>query len=163
MITQQRLKELLSYSPESGLFTWMVNRGTRGKAGAIAGCKCRRSCSVLITIDNKPYGANRLAFLYMTGKIPGNVYNLNDDFGDNRWCNLSEGKSERRHRNRRRNSNNTSGVTGVGWYKEKSKWQAYIRFKYLFYRLGLFDDKFDAICARKSAEVRMGFHENHGV
>ena len=29
--------------------------------------------------------------------------------------------------------------------------------------LGCFKDKFEAICARKSAEFKYGFHMNHGI
>lgn len=51
--------------------------------------------------------------------------------------------------------NNSSGVRGVYWNTGKNKWQAYIRFKRKRYHLGYFDDKADAINARKQAEEEL--------
>ena len=52
-------------------------------------------------------------------------------------------------------SNNTSGVTGVIWDKSRKKWTAKITFKGKRYFLGRFEDKEEAIKARKEAEVKM--------
>ena len=49
-------------------------------------------------------------------------------------------------------SNNSSGVTGVGWSKKNNKWRARITLNNKEYHLGYFDDKNDAIKARKEAE-----------
>lgn len=48
--------------------------------------------------------------------------------------------------------NNSSGARGVYWKSDKNKWEAYIRFKRKRYHLGYFDDKADAINARKQGE-----------
>lgn len=49
-------------------------------------------------------------------------------------------------------SNNTSGVRGVGWVKQKKKWRARIKFKGIYYHLGLYKKLEDAKAARKLAE-----------
>lgn len=49
-------------------------------------------------------------------------------------------------------SNNISGYTGVGFHKETNKWRAYIQKDNKFITLGLFENKKDAIKARKEAE-----------
>ena len=48
--------------------------------------------------------------------------------------------------------NNTSGVKGVSWNKQKSAWEAYIHFKGKRYRLGFYKNLEDAAKIRKAAE-----------
>lgn len=57
--------------------------------------------------------------------------------------------------NKKVSKNNTSGVTGVGFNKRKSKWYAAIRFCGKSYWLGYHDKKEDAIGSRKSAEEKL--------
>lgn len=52
-------------------------------------------------------------------------------------------------------SHNTSGVTGVVWDKSRQKWKAEIIFKNKKYYLGRYENKQDAIKARKEAEEKM--------
>lgn len=54
--------------------------------------------------------------------------------------------------NKKIQSNNTSGVTGVSFHKRKQQWYARISFKGKSHSLGYFDDINDAIKARKAAE-----------
>ena len=164
MIAQERLKELLHYNQDAGTFTWKVNKGSRGKVGAVAGNVNSWTGYVVIVIDTKSYTAHRLTFLYMTGSFPKvHTDHINGIRHDNRWENLREVTARENHRNRRKHKSNTSGITGIRWKKKECKWLAEIRFNYVLRHLGIFSDKFDAICARKSAEVRLGFHANHGI
>jgi len=59
-------------------------------------------------------------------------------------------------------NNNTSGVTGVYWNKRDRKWQAMIKVNNKQIHLGYFEGKTEAITARKIAEIKYGFHPNHG-
>lgn len=161
MITQDELKKVLHYSPNSGIFTWVLNTSCRDVVGTRAGFYVDKyRC---IGIYNNTYKEHRLAFLYMTGTWPkAQMDHINHIRDDNRWCNLQESTNQQNQRNSTRRINNTSGCTGVYWDTEKSRWMAYIyvdnRRKYL----GRYKDKEDAIRARKEAEVKYGFHENHG-
>lgn len=56
--------------------------------------------------------------------------------------------------NRGISKNNTSGYTGVYWYKRDKKWRAAIRVKGEDIHLGYFLNKEDAIAARKQAEIK---------
>ena len=51
-------------------------------------------------------------------------------------------------------ANNTSGVKGVSWNERDKKWAAIIGFQGKYYRLGYFDNKEDAVLARKMAEKK---------
>ncbi|WP_195264571.1 AP2 domain-containing protein [Clostridium sp. 1001275B_160808_H3] len=50
---------------------------------------------------------------------------------------------------------NTSGITGVTWDKSKGKWMAQIVFKGKSYYLGRYENKEDAVKARKEAEEKL--------
>jgi len=52
-------------------------------------------------------------------------------------------------------SNNTTGARGVYWMKNCQKWRAVITFKKKVYHLGVYEDKDNAINARKMAERNM--------
>lgn len=52
-------------------------------------------------------------------------------------------------------ASNTSGYTGVKWDKERCRWKAEIEFKGKKYYLGRYENKKDAITARKTAEQKL--------
>lgn len=89
MITQEQLKEVLDYNPDTGVFTWKENKKfSTNKLGKVAGSDdCGYIC---ITIDSIKYKASRLACLYMNGEMPNgrNVVHINKIRNDDRWCNL---------------------------------------------------------------------------
>jgi len=167
MITQDRLKELLHYCPETGVFTWKSDKGTACK-GSEAGCvrlfrRCGKSYRQ-ISVHNRCYQAHRLAFLYMTGEFPEDQVDHIDGNGlNNIWTNLRPVTCGENHKNTRKNVRNISGVTGVAWAKARRKWYAYISVDSCNKHLGYFHDKEEAIAVRKAAEVLYGFHENHGT
>jgi hypothetical protein len=71
---------------------------------------------------------------------------------DNRISNLREVSHKQNHQNRSKSSHNTSGHSGVSWYKQKSRWRAQITHNQKDIHLGLFTNLEDAIAARKAAE-----------
>jgi len=62
--------------------------------------------------------------------------------------------STQQNRNKRIGKNNTSGITGIFWSKHKKKWDTHIRNNGKLIHLGVFNNIFDAACARKSAELK---------
>jgi hypothetical protein len=65
--------------------------------------------------------------------------------------------------NMTKKKNNKSGVTGVYLEKQTGKWRAYINIMGKSIKLGRFDSFEKAVTTRKKAELRYGFHFNHGV
>ena len=119
-LTQNRLKELLHYDPETGIFTWRVSR--RGaKSGSVAGV--HDNGYIRIKIDYELYLAHRLTFLYMEGYFPEyHVDHKNRIRDDNRWSNLRHVSRQCNQRNASIAKDNTSGITGVCWHKNNKKW-----------------------------------------
>ena len=72
-LTQEYIKQILNYDPDTGEFVWRVNRHNRKLKGKIAGgISIKDHGYVEIRIDGKKYYAHRLAYLIMTGKWPKN-------------------------------------------------------------------------------------------
>jgi len=93
-MTQSELKKLLSYNPDTGVFTCITPTSKRINIGDVAGSEGQGW--ILITINKKPYRANRLAWLYMTGEWPSHdVKCINGITDDVRWNNLKLGTRER--------------------------------------------------------------------
>lgn len=162
MLTQSRLKEVLSYDPESGDFTWIKKRKGGTKVGDIAGGMSQVRYW-RISIDYGRYQCHRLAFLYMTGHWPTlGVDHIDHDRTNNKWQNLRDVLEIENHKNMSKNRNNTSGATGVG-KSPSGKWRAHIGVNGDFITLGTYDDFDDAVAARKQANEKYGFHPNHGV
>lgn len=172
-VTYERCHELLEVcapSPlrleeESGL-KWKVNRGGNAKAGDWAGNvrkqkergKIRKVWAV--SIDKKLYLASRIIYFMHHGVDP---YPMEVDHKDrnplnNNVDNLRLGNSVLQKQNRGIPSNNISGVKGVGWHKQNSKWQAYIRVENKQKYLGCFTTLKEAAEARNAA-VRKYFPE----
>ncbi|MCK5236074.1 MAG: HNH endonuclease [Deltaproteobacteria bacterium] len=162
-LTQKQLKEILHYSPETGLFVWLTSPTKSVKIGDIAGTLGSRGY-VRIMIEGKNYQSHRLAWFYVYGVWPLNhIDHINHIKDDNRIVNLREATGQENQRNASLRKSNTSGVCGVSLHKTSNKWQATIGANDKNIHLGLFSDKFEAICARKSADNKYGFHANHGL
>lgn len=153
MLTAARLRELLSYDPDTGVFTWLVNRGRMAKAGNIAGHRTKDGYCHM-RIDGKDYMAHRLAWLYMTGQWPTSTIDHADvDPGNDRWANLREATIGQNLANRRKPPSNTSGFKGVTWHSECRCWMASIKCQRRRFYLGLFDDPREAHAAYVAAAV----------
>lgn len=142
MITQARLKELLHYDPETGVFTWRVSRGLAVKGGT-AGCLCKESGRILIGVDGKLHLAHRLVWVYVFGCIPDSgIDHINGCPSDNRLNNLREANQSQNMQNiKNPPKHNTSGALGVCWHKGARKWMSVIQLNGSQKYLGLFDSR----------------------
>jgi len=82
------------------------------------------------------------------------VDHINNNKLDNRKENLRLCTFQQNMFNRGIKKNNSSGITGVVWDKEKNKWCAQIRYNNKNIFLGYFDDINEAKNARQEAEIR---------
>lgn len=150
IISQHRLKELLNYDPETGVFTWVHTRGSKALAGSIAG-HAEFNRYVNIMLDRKLYKAHRLAWLYVYGVWPTEIDHIDQCKHNNRINNLREVESSENKQNIAWFSHNTSGHKGVTWHKANQKWQAQIKVRGKNVYLGTFLTIEDAVKARQSA------------
>lgn len=160
----EKLKDILDYSPDTGLFIWKKWRSRLAKKGGVAGKVDRINGGYLVIgICKRIYKAHRLAWFYAYGEWPnGYIDHINHDKLDNRICNLREASAKQNQQNLPVRSNNSSGATGVSFLKHMNKWRAYIHFEGKQILLGRFENIEDAIFARKKANKKYGYHENHG-
>jgi len=138
MITQEELKELLNYNPETGIFTYKKKKA-KCTPGKIAGTYHVNGYTH-IQLNRKIYKAHRLAWLYVYGYFPQFIDHINCDRGDNRLCNLREATLTQNNQNTKISKNNTSGVKGVAWHKGAKKWCATMDANGKRMYLGLFTD-----------------------
>lgn len=139
-LTQDRLKELLHYDPETGVFTW--RRDMQGKmafAGQEAGSINSRGYRE-IGVDGRSYYAHRLAWLYMHGYLPNRIDHKNLNTSDNSARNIRECTQSSNVANSPMRKSNTTGIKGVGLHKS-GKFTASITVNYRKIHLGYFHTK----------------------
>lgn len=137
-LTQARLKELLAYDPETGIFTWNVKRGKAGK-GAVAGTPGTGKY-IVIQIDMRFYRAHRLAWFYVYGEWPKPFLDHENRCRTDNWIkNLRIGTKSQNMANVAAKKTNKSGFKGVSLCKHTNRWQAFITVNRKSMRLGRFD------------------------
>ena len=149
-LTQEYLQSILRYDPETGVFTWAVNRSPRA-AGRLAGRVDERGYW-RITINNHRYRAHRLVWLYVHGVWPTHqLDHINEDKADNRLANLREATNQQNRQNLTKPFRNNPYL-GVSYYKNTNKWVAQIRYNNKLKRIGYFttpEEARDAYIAEK--------------
>lgn len=164
-ITQKELKQVFHYDPDTGKFTYISRTSNRVKVGNTAGSKVKpkKKTYLAVNIKCKFYYLHRLAWLYIYGSFPINeIDHVNGNGSDNRIVNLREVDSTNNNRNMKLFCTNKSGIVGVSWHKALNKWSSQIHINYEKIHLGYFDNILDAAMARNKAEIKYGFHKNHG-
>jgi hypothetical protein len=113
-LTQARLKELLHYDPDTGVFTWQIDRGRLAKAGCRAGYYADKGYRK-ITVGSKSFAEHRLAWFMTCGAWPvGVIDHINGIVDDNRISNLRDVSRSANSQNQRRGKkHSTTGFLGV--------------------------------------------------
>lgn len=174
LITPQYLSECFDYNKNTGELFWKARpihhfksvKGQQTFNGQFAGKKAGRANNrgyLRIAISGKETLNHRIVIALETGVMPTDeVDHINGIRTDNRHENLRVVSRQTNAKNMKLNINNTSGISGVSWNKRKSKWKSVIWMNCVEKHLGYFDSIIDAFNARVIAEVKMGYHKNHG-
>ena len=155
-LTQERLKEVLDYNQNTGIFTWVKpNIKSPYKKGCQAGSNA--TGYTIICIDRKSYAAHRLAWFYVNGYWPKIIDHINNNPLDNAFHNLRESTNSENSFNMKLTKRNTTGIKGVTWDKVRQKWFAEIKAfgKKIF--LGRFQDK--ELAELVVSEARSKYHK----
>jgi hypothetical protein len=152
MLTAERLRELFSYDPSTGILANRVNRG-RGRAGDAVGNISDKGYLVA-GVDGRVYPVHRLVWLLVHGTHPKHqIDHINGVRTDNSLANLREATAEENQQNRLSDRGSTSLYVGVSWSRTRRKWRAQICFRGKRTRIGDFDCELaarDAYLAAKS-------------
>ena len=156
MLTQEELKEILDYYPETGIFRWKSNRANNKiKVVDIAGTLNYNGYRY-IRMNGENYREHRLAWFYVYGHWPEKeIDHINGMKTDNSIENLREASRSENNMNKPKQINNTSGYKGVCWHKAAQKWQAHIKINKKLKHLGLFDSPEEAYAAYCEAAKRL--------
>lgn len=174
------LRRLINYCPETGKMVWkerpvwlFVAKRYSRETGAkyfnrrYAGQPALQAVTKLGYCEGQIFGkgtfAHRVAWKMFYGTEPdGMIDHINGVRTDNRISNIRVVDAAGNCRNICLPKNNKSGVIGVSWDRAKRKWSASIRHERKTRHLGYFNGIEDAALARKQAELKYGFHPNHG-
>jgi hypothetical protein len=151
----QRVQGLLFYDPSTGKLHWKQPVARWIKPGDEAGTRAKHAIDV--TIDRKTYRAHRIAWLLQTGEDPGAniIDHIDGNFYNNNFSNLRLATSHQNQCNQKKRCDNTSGLKGVTWCKERQKWQTGIQVNGKRIAIGRFNTKEEAYLAYCDAARRL--------
>lgn len=155
LLSLRRLKDVLDYSPDTGLFVWKSREGlttfNSRFSGKVAG-NINVQGYVQIQIDGKNYLAHRLAWFISNGEWPVIIDHLNGNPEDNRLSNLRSTDSVGNARNVVRNLEDKCIRL-----MENGRYRVVVSCKHI----GCYDTKEEAKIARDAVFVFGGFSERH--
>lgn len=139
-LTQERLRDVLDYHPETGEFVWRVALSNKAPVGSVAGTHTKRGC-IAIGIDRRQYKAHHLAWFWMTGTWPSQEVDHRDtDPTNNRWRNLRDVSRQVNSENlRSAKSTSKTGLLGVHLCRATGRYRASITVSGKCRQLGRFD------------------------
>lgn len=152
-LTQEALKKVLHYAPDTGVFTRVKPNGCTQ-----VGHK-RANVGLFIKVHGVQYPAGRLAVLYMTGESPGKdrVRYIDGDVFNTKYANLEVITATHSCRTNGVQKNNKSGVRGVHRCNRTDAWRVSICHERKRMHIGYFKEISDAAKARWDAEVQYNY------
>lgn len=164
------IREIMSYDAKSGFLYWKHRKDmpkTWNTRFANKKVKTNGSNQTGIKYNGQRFHMlyHRLLWCHYYGKWPESnlvIDHINGDNSDNTIDNLRLVTHTENNRNRSTPKDNTSGHVGLYWMNSKKKWLVQIGSNGKNVHVGYFKNKDAAIAARKEAEIKYGYHKNHG-
>lgn len=166
MLGYREALELFRYDYETGVLYWRWRVNNRVPKTLEAGTQ-RKSNSdgyLNVSVNGRLYPVHRIVMLMCYGFYGEGleVDHINHVRNDNRLFNLRIVTRSENSKNQSVSSKNTSGVTGVYFSKAKKKYIAQIKVNRETIYLGIFDTLEGAAEARRQADKKYKFNNNHG-
>lgn len=151
MSTDINWHEVFLLDEEAGELSWKELKGRREeKVGSVG-----TNGYLQVGYKGRLYLVHRIIFKMVRGYWPSQIDHIDRNKLNNRPSNLRPVDHRGNATNCSLGKNNTSGIAGVHWDKWKGKWVARISTQSgQRQHLLTTDDFFEAVCARKSAEVK---------
>lgn len=151
LLTQARLKNLLHYDPDTGVFSWVEpGKGRRPHVG------CPTAAGYLrVRLDGRLHYLHRLAWLWAHGEWPKqHIDHINGEVADNRLCNLRDvSRFVNLQNERKARKHSSSGLLGA--HKKGNRWVSRIRVNGAYVHLGAF------ATAQQAHEVYLAAKHQH--
>lgn len=158
-ITQDILKYLFSYDPDTGIVTRRVFVNSRAKVGDVVGY-LDPSGYLRVRIGSKNYRLHRIIWMILYGYFPEHqVDHKNKNKLDNSKNNLREVSPQCNMRNCSTYRTNTTGVKGITYNPCRRKFIARIMSEGETKPLGYFKDFTEAVCHRYAAEQCLSWND----
>jgi len=115
-----------------------------------------------VKVEGKSYKVHRIVWLLVYGELPDNqIDHINGNTLDNRIENLRAVDNITNSMNRSIQSNNSSGYHGINQLPS-GNWRVRINVNRKRINVGTFESFDEALENRQYAEIRYGYHKNHG-
>jgi len=178
--SQETLKALLDYDPETGILTWKARdpsyfetrsacaswnaRFSGRRAGWATLNKKSGRKARCISLFEKSYHEHRVVWVWMTGnQPPEQIDHIDRNPENNAWINLRASDNSHNMKNKSMYRRNTSGFTGVYWHSRDKIWEAKCRIDGKLINIGRYFCKYEAAKAVKRFRDENGFSEGHGT
>ena len=148
----------LFYVDEGNNLRNRVTRNSQALKGELAGYKLPRGYRVT-RIYGKMYMNHRIIYALHYGELPPPDMEMDHrdrDPSNNDPSNLVLVSHRENTNNQGMQKNNTSGVKGVSYHKQRNKWRARIMINHKEKHLGIYTDFVDAVVARAKADLKYG-------
>lgn len=164
MLEYREALKLFRYDYETGVLYWRWRVNNRVPKTLEAGAQNKSSGYLSVQVHGRLYQVHRVVMLMCYGFYGEglDVDHINHVRNDNRLFNLRFVTRSENNKNQSLSSKNTTGVTGVYFYKRLQKYRAQIRVNQKAIYLGMFDTLEEAAAARAEANLKFNFHNNHG-
>lgn len=164
MLEYREALELFRYDYETGVLYWRWRVNNSVPKTLEAGRQRKSSGYLDVKVHGRLYLVHRIVMLMCYGFYGEGleVDHINHIRNDNRLCNLRFVTGSENSRNKSVSSKNTSGVTGVYFSKAHKKYIALIGVDRKLIYLGIFETLEGAAEARRQADKKFKFNNNHG-